>query len=148
MPATFSSLPPEVVLRILGHLPRPLLSTESDASSPLIATSVVNKQLGRLSQSLLFERVNLEGHHSVIRWAETEASQFTVKLSVKLSLADFLNGPNWLFDALKRGTGRNEGGTGKVLRGLEISGLVGGDWVIDWSVMEGLKGESFCRSVA
>lgn len=83
--ATFSSLPPEIVLHILKHLPRPAIRGTGWQRSPLLNTALVDRRLGTMAQRLLFERVRVRDYEQLRTWSITKARSQTVELSISLS---------------------------------------------------------------
>lgn len=93
MTASFQSLPPEIVLHILEFLgPSNDWQSELDPTrrspgsttslAPLLATSLVDRRLGQLSQQVLFRSVHLRYHSQSYRWRETAAWAYTQAVRV------------------------------------------------------------------
>lgn len=145
MPATFHSLPPEVILQILGHLPLPSFGLEAPNRSPLIDTALVNRLLRLLSQELLFTSVTLAERKHVERWSRTDARARTAALSIRLSWRAGLSeggvGAGWLEEALREGLAGEGGGGGAVLKVLEVHCPEKQPFSDQLYQVEGLKGK-------
>lgn len=125
MPATFSSLPPEVVLEILGHLPRPALEAKLPTPSPLVATARVSHQLTAASQKFLFSSVTLEGKEQIDRFASTEARKWTTELWIEVGNGDLAEGGAWLEETMREVMSKRGKVVGKRLKVLVLEGVRG-----------------------
>lgn len=143
MPATLSSLPPEVVLKILRHLPGPCFGGPRplEAPSALLATALVSKDFAVLSQEVLFEDVYLCGKQDVLRWAATEARRATRKLRVVLGRSDFHKKRDWLAELMMDVFGKVKEGEEAGLRTLEMAGVPDSRMGEGRTGLAGLQGE-------
>lgn len=85
MPATLTTLPPELQREILSYLPRPSLGPPLPAPSPLLATSLLSPTMRELSQELLFHSVRLGRCKQTERWQGARAGRSTRELKVEYS---------------------------------------------------------------
>lgn len=140
MGATFTSLPPEVLLEILSYLPRPTTEGRLPRQSPLIATAATNKQLRLLSQQLLFESVRLRGKEQVERWMASPARKWTTELSIGVGPAGPVHVSVWLNRVFGAGLAGKDGKRGRSLKVLMLNELEQGDLRDGWCRADGLKG--------
>lgn len=141
MAPTFSSLPTEILLEILGHLPRPTLGTRLAAPSALIATALVNKQLRSLSQQLMFDHVRIKGKEQAKSWTRAVARKWTTELWIEVGREDMAEGTDWLAKVFARGLSGKDGNRGRKLEVLEVEGVEEGELKDGWCRAEGLQGE-------
>lgn len=139
MVTTLTSLPPELLLKILSYLPRPTLEHHLPTPSPLISASLVSRKLGALSQELLFRSVVLNSEEEIGRWARTQARMFTTELRLEGGIID----PIAAMEVLIRGMDSRDNSRRDGLRVLEFDTLVKGavEGRFSWGDWVGLKGE-------
>lgn len=119
MAASFASLSTEVILHILSNLPLP----SSGERSPLLATSLVSRQLRTLSQRVLFEEVFLTGDEQLAQlqvWAGAGSRRYTVRLRVSLRWSEVSDEQRRLVRALGVGLAGKGTGRGRQLEGLGL----------------------------
>lgn len=141
MGATFTSLPPEVLLEILSHLPHPTRDTEPAVSSPLVYTATVNQQLRSLSQQLLFKSVTLSGKEQAERWIATDARKWTTELAVGVVLTGPTDVSVWPQRVLEFGLVGKDGEGGRSLKVLALDPWVQEELSEEWYRADGLKGQ-------
>jgi hypothetical protein len=108
MLTTINSLPPELILHILefvtpdgdqGELDTARRSPKP-APNPLLATSLVSRRFGRLSQQLLFRQVHLTSRRQARLWQATAAGIHTRELSLSFGLEPPSRSPPWTANTL------------------------------------------------
>lgn len=141
MGASFKSLPPELVLKILGLLSCPLGRAEAPHRSPLLDTALVSKQLRVLSQDLLYRCVKLTSVRRLKQWAEAAPCRLTAELSIQLSENDDGLGAGGVEEVLRAGLAGKGGGGGRQLRVLELHLPYTRTLNLDLKPVVGLQGE-------